>query len=98
MKVKVGVKHRDQIAGVDRTAVLLLQRDEIVERGGRDRQWQDADRHHLQLLADAVDLPYFLRREVAHDRAAVRDALHDAALLELEQREANVAAMRAEIG
>src|SRR4051794_6655036 len=96
MKMQIAVEHRKQVAGVDRCAVLSLEFSELIEIAFGDRESKNAQRHHLELLAHRVDVPDLLRRQIAHDGAAVRNTLDDSLLLQLEQREAHIAAMGVE--
>ena len=98
VKMKIAVEHGQQIAAVDRRAVVALDAIELVDIAARNGERQDANRHDFQFLADRVDLPVTsFRREVADDRAAIWDALNDALFLELEEREPDVGAMRVEL-
>ena len=93
VKTKVAVEHRQQVACGDGRGMLALQLLQPVDIRLRDRKRDDADRHHFELLADGVDLPHLLRRQSAHHGAAVGNALHQALLLQFEQRKSHVAAM-----
>ena len=77
--------------------MLVLQRLEPDDIRLLHGKWQDAHRHHLKLRAHVVDRRHVLRREIAHDRAAVGDALDDPLLFQFEQREPDVTAMGIEV-
>src|SRR5229473_2386761 len=96
MEMQIAVENCKQVTRVDRCAVLALEFGELVEIGFGDGQRKNAQRHHLELLAHRIDLPHFLRREIAHNGAAVRDAPDDSLLLQFEQREPHIAAMGVE--
>ena len=96
MKMQIAVENRKQIARVDRRAVLSLEFGELVEIAFGDGERKNAQRHHLELLAHRVDLPHLLRREIAHNGAAVRNTPDDSLLLQFEQSKAYIAAMGVE--
>src|SRR5256885_692146 len=60
------------------------------------RGFEVAPRERNELVADRIDLPHFLRREIAHNGAAVRNTPDDSLLLQFEQSEAHIAAMGVE--
>jgi len=96
MKMQIAVEYCKQIARVDRRAVLSLELSELVEIAFGDGKRKNAHGHHLKFLAHRVDLPHFLRREIAHNGAAVRNTPDDSLLLQFEQSEAYIAAMGVE--
>src|SRR5258708_20057554 len=96
MKMQIAVEHGEQIAGIDRGTMLTLKILENLETIGANRERQNADRHHLQLLAHRVDLFHVIRGEVPHHGATVRDPLDQSFLLQFEQRQPDVAAMSLE--
>src|ERR1039458_9091889 len=97
VKIKVAVEYRQQIAAVDRSAVLALDVIELVDIAACNGEGQDSNCHDLQFLAYRVDFCHFVRREVAHDRAAVRNSLDDALFLEFEEGEPHVGTVRVEL-
>ena len=97
MEVDVAVKYAEQIAGIDRPAVLALQGLEPFDVTLRHRKRQDAHRHDLKFFAHAVYLRHLSGAEVTHDGAAIGDALDDPLLLQFEKRQPDVAAMRVEV-
>ena len=97
MKIKVAVEYRQQIAAVDRSAVLTLDVIELVDIAACNGEGQNSNCHDLQFLANRVDFCHFVRSEVAHDRAAVRNSLDDALFLEFEEGEPHVCTMRIEL-
>src|SRR5476649_2068141 len=56
MKTDVAVEHRQQVAGINRLAVLTLYRLEAGDIRLRHRKRQDAHRHDLKQLAYVVNL------------------------------------------
>src|SRR6266566_4621493 len=96
MKMQIAVENGKQVAGVDRCAVLALEFSELVEVAFGDWERKNAQGHHLKLLAHRIDLPHLLRREIAHDGAAVRYPLDDSLVLQFEQSETHIAAMGVE--
>jgi hypothetical protein len=92
----IAVEHRQKVAGIDSLAVFALHGLQPDDVGGRHRKRQNPNCHHLEFLAHAIDLAHLPRLEIAYDRAAVRDALDDAALFQLEQRQPDIAAMGVE--
>src|SRR5258706_12451450 len=93
MKMQIAVENCKQVARVDRCAVLALEFSELIEIGFGDGERKNAQRHHLEFLAHRIDLPHFLRREIAHNGAAVRNTPDDSLLLQFEESEAHIAAM-----
>jgi len=71
-------------------ALQLLQPLDILVA---DRKRNDADRHHFQLFAHRVNFLHLQRGQAANQRAAIWNALHQAFLFELEQRQPHVTAM-----
>ena len=96
MKIQIGVKDREHVFIVDGCAVLPLQSLELGKIAFGDWKRQNAGSHNLELFAHRVNFHDFLWREIAHDRAAIGDALHDALFLEFEQRKPDVGAMGVE--
>src|SRR6478672_1020376 len=96
VKMQVAVENSQQVTGVDRRAVFSLEFGEPIEIAFGDGEGKDAQRHHLELLAHRIDLPDLLRREVAHNGAAVSNTLDNSLLLQFEQRKAHIAAMGVE--
>src|SRR5260221_10919778 len=88
MKMQIAVENYKQIARVDRCAVLSLEFRELIEIAFGDGERKNAHRHHLEFLAHRIDLPHFLRREIAHNGAAVRNTPDDSLLLQFEQGQA----------
>src|SRR5260370_26363054 len=97
MKMQIAVENYKQIARVDRCAVLSLEFSELIEIAFGDGERKNAHGHHLELLAHRIDLAHFLRREIAHNGAAVRNTPDDSLLLQFEQSEAHIAAMGVEV-
>src|SRR5713226_6042095 len=89
MKMQIAVEYSEQVAGVDRCG-------ELIEIAFGDGERENADGHDLQLLAHRIDLPHLLWSEIAHNGAAVRNALDNSLLLQFEQSEAHIAAMGVE--
>src|SRR5713226_9537793 len=96
MKMQIAVENSKQVARVDRCAVLSLEFSELIEIAFGDGKRENAEGHHLELLAHRIDLPHLLRREIAHNGAAVRNTLDNSLLLQFEQSEAHIAAMGVE--
>src|SRR5258705_2377940 len=96
MKVQITVEDCKQVARVDRCAVLALKFSELIEIAFGDGERKNAERHHLEFLAHRIDLPHFLRREIAHNGAAVRNTPDNSLLLQFEESEAHIAAMGVE--
>src|SRR5437899_7967207 len=96
LKMRIAVENGVQVARVDGCAVLALEFCELVEVAFGDRQRKNAQGHHLELLAHRIDLPHLLRREIAHNGAAVRNTPDDSLLLQFEQSKAHIAAMGVE--
>src|ERR1039458_1462799 len=97
VKIKVAIKYGQQIAVVDRGAVLALDVIELVDITAPNGEGQDSNCHDLQFLANRVDFCHFVRSEVAHDRAAVRNSLDDSLFLEFEEGEPHVGTVRVEL-
>src|SRR5258706_15516857 len=96
MKMQIAVENSKQVARVDRCAVLSLELSELVEIAFGDGERKNAHGHHLEFLAHRIDLPHFLRREIAHHGAAVPNTPDDSLLLQFEQGQAHIAAMGVE--
>src|SRR6202142_755661 len=97
MKIEVAIKYCEQIATVDRSAVLALNVIELVDIASPDGEGQNSDSHNLQFLAYRVDFCHFVRREVTHNCAAVRNSLDDPLFLEFEECQPHVGTMRVEL-
>src|SRR6266436_1865052 len=96
MKMQIAVENCKQITRVDRCAVLSLELSELVEIAFGDGERKNAHGHHLEFLAHRIDLPHFLRREIAYHGAAVPNTPDDSLLLQFEQGQAHIAAMGVE--
>src|SRR5450755_3014519 len=97
VKIKVAIEYREQIAAVDRSTVLALDVIELVDIAAPDGEGQNSNGHDLQFLAYRVDFCHFVRREVTHDRAAVRNSLDDALFFEFEECQPYVGTVRVEL-
>ena len=93
VKMQVAVEYRQQIAAVDGLAMLALDFIEPVDVTAGNGERQNSNRHDLQFLTYRVDFHNLLRREVAHHRAAIWNALTNPFFLELEKSKADVGAM-----
>src|ERR1700690_2952130 len=97
VKIKVAIEYRQQISAVDRSAVLALDVIELVDIAACDGEGQDSNGHDLKFLAYRVDFCHFVRREVTHNCAAVRNSLDDALFLEFEECEPHIGTVRVEL-
>ena len=90
VKMQVAVEYRQQIAAIDCLAMPPLDCIEFIDVAASNGERQDSNGHDLQLLTYCVDFHNFLRREVAHHRAAIWNALNNPLLLQLEKSQSDV--------
>src|SRR5215467_2144493 len=73
--------------------MLCLNLDELGKAAYANRKRKDAYSHDFELLANRVDFENLLGREIAHERAAIGNALNDTFLLQFKQGQPNITAM-----
>src|SRR5258708_7990341 len=93
MKMQIAVENSEQVAGVDRCAVLSLEFGELIDIAFGDGERENADGHDLQLLAHCIDLSHLLRREVANNGATARNTLDNSLLSELQHTQSTIPPM-----
>src|SRR5579872_1682400 len=96
VKTEIAVKHRQQVTRRDRLGMLPMYFIQLFKIGRCHRKRDDPDRHHLELFPHCVDFPHLFWRQPAHHGATIGNSLDQSLLLEFEEGQSHVAAMRAE--